>query len=131
MVYTSVMSSVSGNLLRTRTLMLMMGFKGFPDPFAVATIGGEQTQTTSVIKKTLNPYWNESFDMYGAVTLGKVSCANKYSGERQKKVYWLFRSSTRKSLKRRIKGFWVSSMCELEQSWIWRMAQRVYSPNMV
>ncbi|KAL9095740.1 MAG: hypothetical protein Q9165_002172 [Trypethelium subeluteriae] len=36
----------------------------FPDPFAVATIGGEQTKTTSVIKKTLNPYWNESFDMY-------------------------------------------------------------------
>ncbi|KAF2461315.1 hypothetical protein BDY21DRAFT_331779 [Lineolata rhizophorae] len=35
----------------------------FPDPFAVATIDGEQTRTTSVIKKTLNPYWNESFDM--------------------------------------------------------------------
>ena len=40
-------------------------FVGFPDPFAVATIGGEQTRTTSVIKKTLNPYWNESFDMSG------------------------------------------------------------------
>ncbi|KAG9969669.1 hypothetical protein KCU78_g23958, partial [Aureobasidium melanogenum] len=36
----------------------------FPDPFAVATINGEQTKTTGVIKKTLNPYWNESFDMY-------------------------------------------------------------------
>jgi E3 ubiquitin-protein ligase NEDD4 len=35
----------------------------FPDPFAVATIGGEQTQTTTVIKKTLNPYWNETFDL--------------------------------------------------------------------
>ncbi|KAI1616890.1 E3 ubiquitin-protein ligase hula [Exophiala viscosa] len=35
----------------------------FPDPFAVATISGEQTKTTSVIRKTLNPYWNESFDM--------------------------------------------------------------------
>ncbi|KIX04511.1 E3 ubiquitin-protein ligase RSP5 [Rhinocladiella mackenziei CBS 650.93] len=35
----------------------------FPDPFAVATISGEQTRTTSVIKKTLNPYWNEAFDM--------------------------------------------------------------------
>ncbi|KAL4809720.1 E3 ubiquitin-protein ligase RSP5 [Aspergillus unguis] len=34
-----------------------------PDPFAVATIGGEQTHTTSVIKKTLNPYWNEMFDL--------------------------------------------------------------------
>ncbi|KAI1008144.1 E3 ubiquitin-protein ligase [Podosphaera aphanis] len=35
----------------------------FPDPFAVATLGGEQTKTTSVIKRTLNPYWNESFDL--------------------------------------------------------------------
>jgi E3 ubiquitin-protein ligase NEDD4 len=37
--------------------------EGFPDPFAVATVNGEQTQTTNVIKKTLNPYWNESFDL--------------------------------------------------------------------
>jgi hypothetical protein len=37
---------------------------GFPDPFAVATLGGEQTKTTTVIKRTLNPYWNESFDLY-------------------------------------------------------------------
>lgn len=41
-----------------------MQIAGFPDPFAVATISGEQTRTTGVIKKTLNPYWNESFDMY-------------------------------------------------------------------
>ncbi|CAI2172982.1 11836_t:CDS:10 [Funneliformis geosporum] len=34
-----------------------------PDPFAVVTVDGEQTHTTSVIKKTLNPYWNESFDI--------------------------------------------------------------------
>ncbi|KAK2068432.1 hypothetical protein P8C59_003068 [Phyllachora maydis] len=34
----------------------------FPDPFAVATINGEQTKTTQVTKRTLNPYWNESFD---------------------------------------------------------------------
>lgn len=39
---------------------------GFPDPFAVATISGEQTRTTGVIKKTLNPYWNESFDMWAS-----------------------------------------------------------------
>lgn len=37
---------------------------GFPDPFAVATINGEQTKTTAVSKRTLNPYWNESFDLY-------------------------------------------------------------------
>jgi E3 ubiquitin-protein ligase NEDD4 len=42
---------------------------GFPDPFAVATVGGEQTHTTSVIKKTLNPYWNEMFDLYVALRL--------------------------------------------------------------
>ncbi|KAJ2891994.1 hypothetical protein MKZ38_010460 [Zalerion maritima] len=35
----------------------------FPDPFCVATINGEQTKTTAVTKKTLNPYWNESFDL--------------------------------------------------------------------
>ncbi|CAK7263530.1 NEDD4 E3 ubiquitin-protein ligase [Sporothrix epigloea] len=34
----------------------------FPDPFAVATINSDQTRTTSVSKRTLNPYWNESFD---------------------------------------------------------------------
>ncbi|KAK0616258.1 HECT-domain-containing protein [Immersiella caudata] len=33
-----------------------------PDPFAVATINGEQTRTTGVSKKNLNPYWNEGFD---------------------------------------------------------------------
>lgn len=37
---------------------------GFPDPFAVSTINGEQTRTTSVIRKTLNPYWNEEFDFH-------------------------------------------------------------------
>jgi E3 ubiquitin-protein ligase NEDD4 len=35
-----------------------------PDPFAVITVDAEQTHTTSVIKRTLNPYWNENFDMY-------------------------------------------------------------------
>ncbi|KAL2111527.1 hypothetical protein VUR80DRAFT_9881 [Thermomyces stellatus] len=35
----------------------------FPDPFAVATVNGEQTKTTTVAKRTLNPYWNESFDL--------------------------------------------------------------------
>ena len=27
-------------------------------------VDGEQTKTTTVIKKTLSPYWNESFEMY-------------------------------------------------------------------
>ena len=47
--------------------------QGFPDPFAVATVGGEQTNTTSVIKKTLNPYWNEIFDLY--VLIASLSAA--------------------------------------------------------
>jgi hypothetical protein len=34
-----------------------------PDPFAVITVDSEQTQSTSAIMKTLNPYWNESFDV--------------------------------------------------------------------
>ncbi|KAI5119417.1 hypothetical protein M0805_009868 [Coniferiporia weirii] len=34
-----------------------------PDPFAVITVDAEQTHTTSAIKKTLNPYWNENFDV--------------------------------------------------------------------
>lgn len=34
-----------------------------PDPFAIVSVDGEQIHTTSVIKRTLNPYWNENFDM--------------------------------------------------------------------
>ena len=35
-----------------------------PDPFAVATVDALQTHTTSVVKKTLNPSWNETFELY-------------------------------------------------------------------
>lgn len=38
----------------------------FPDPFAVVTVDGrhdEQTGTTAVIEKTLDPYWYETFDL--------------------------------------------------------------------
>lgn len=38
-------------------------YAALPDPFAVLTIDGDQTHTTTVMKKTLNPYWNESFDV--------------------------------------------------------------------
>jgi hypothetical protein len=34
-----------------------------PDPFAVIMVDSEQTHTTSVIQRTLNPYWNEHFDV--------------------------------------------------------------------
>lgn len=36
---------------------------GLPDPFAVLTVDGQQTKTTEVIKKTLNPYWNQPFQI--------------------------------------------------------------------
>ncbi|KAI7862441.1 hypothetical protein BDF14DRAFT_1855541 [Spinellus fusiger] len=39
-------------------------FFKLPDPFAVVTVDGEQTKTTVVMKKTLNPYWNESFELH-------------------------------------------------------------------
>lgn len=31
------------------------------------TVDAEQTHTTSVIKKTLNPYWNETFEVYASI----------------------------------------------------------------
>ncbi|CAD6577622.1 MAG: E3 ubiquitin-protein ligase pub1 [Cyphobasidiales sp. Tagirdzhanova-0007] len=34
-----------------------------PHPFAVVTVDGGQTKTTAAVKKTLNPYWNEAFDV--------------------------------------------------------------------
>ncbi|BEI87577.1 uncharacterized protein CcaverHIS019_0102950 [Cutaneotrichosporon cavernicola] len=34
-----------------------------PDPFAIVSVDGEQIHTTSPIKRTLNPYWNENFDI--------------------------------------------------------------------
>ena len=44
-----------------------------PDPFAVIIVDSEQTRTTSVIKKTLNPYWNEYFDL-SVVLFSDPSC---------------------------------------------------------
>ena len=34
-----------------------------PDPFAIIAVDSVQTHTTSVIKQTLHPYWNEHFDV--------------------------------------------------------------------
>ncbi|KAJ3176920.1 hypothetical protein HK101_010335 [Irineochytrium annulatum] len=34
-----------------------------PDPFAIITVDGIEAKQTEVIRKTLNPYWNESVDL--------------------------------------------------------------------
>lgn len=34
-----------------------------PDPFVVVTVDGAQTHTTKALKRTLSPYWNESFEV--------------------------------------------------------------------
>ena len=39
------------------------GKSSLPDPFAVVTVDSQQARTTRVLKKTLNPFWNESFDV--------------------------------------------------------------------
>ncbi|KAJ7366908.1 hypothetical protein DFH08DRAFT_1072314 [Mycena albidolilacea] len=36
---------------------------GLPDPFAVLTVDGEQTNNTAIVRRTLNPAWNEHFDV--------------------------------------------------------------------
>ncbi|ORZ21534.1 hypothetical protein BCR42DRAFT_407718 [Absidia repens] len=38
-------------------------FVKLPDPFAVVTVDREQIRTTTVMKRTPNPYWNESFEL--------------------------------------------------------------------
>ncbi len=34
-----------------------------PDPFGVLTVDGEQTSTTAIVRRSLSPVWNETFDM--------------------------------------------------------------------
>ncbi|CEG66243.1 Putative E3 ubiquitin-protein ligase [Rhizopus microsporus] len=58
-------------------------FFKLPDPFAVVTVDGEQTHTTTVMKKTLNPYWNESFDLQ--VTNNSVIAVQVFDQKKFKK----------------------------------------------
>jgi E3 ubiquitin-protein ligase NEDD4 len=34
-----------------------------PDPFAIVIVDGDQACTTSVLRRTLSPPWNESFEL--------------------------------------------------------------------
>ncbi|AMD21038.1 HEL243Cp [Eremothecium sinecaudum] len=52
--------SISVKLVAAESLYKRDVFRS-PDPFAVLTIDGSQTKSTVAAKKTLNPYWNESF----------------------------------------------------------------------
>jgi len=46
-----------------------------PDPFVILTIDLEQAYTTTAIKKTRNPYWNEHIDVFVLqVLLSCLSC---------------------------------------------------------
>ena len=101
---------------------------GFPDPFAVATIGGEQTRTTGVIKKTLNPYWNESFDMYVPLLSSIYYCRRTLTsstGARPTRVFSQFRSLTRRSSRKRIKASSEWSTCASAAYLIWTLAEMV------
>ncbi|KAJ3406591.1 hypothetical protein HDU80_010889 [Chytriomyces hyalinus] len=56
------LQAISNDIVAADGLVKREVFR-LPDPFAVVTVNGEQTKTTQVVKKTLNPYWNESFDL--------------------------------------------------------------------
>ena len=45
-----------------------------PDPFAIIAVDSVQTHTTSVIKQTLHPYWNEHFDVFVVLLFSVPSC---------------------------------------------------------
>lgn len=54
-------SKISVKVLSADGLYKREIFKS-PDPFAVLTIDGSQTQTTETAKRTSSPLWNQSFD---------------------------------------------------------------------
>lgn len=54
------MPAISVKLVAAESLYRRDVFRS-PDPFAVLTIDGYQTKSTAAAKKTLNPYWNETF----------------------------------------------------------------------
>ena len=54
------MVSITVKLVAAESLYKRDVFRS-PDPFAVLTVDGYQTKSTAAAKKTLNPYWNETF----------------------------------------------------------------------
>ncbi|SCU87697.1 LAMI_0D07118g1_1 [Lachancea mirantina] len=58
------MSQITVKLVAAESLYKRDVFRS-PDPFAVVTVDGSQTKSTAAAKKTLNPYWNETFTFPG------------------------------------------------------------------
>ncbi|KAJ1935467.1 E3 ubiquitin-protein ligase pub1, partial [Linderina pennispora] len=54
-----------------------------PDPFVVVTVDGAQMHTTTALKRTLSPYWNESFSVQ--VKPGSVIAAQVFDQKKFKK----------------------------------------------
>ena len=93
----------------------------------MATVDGEQTRPTSVIKKTLNPYWNEQFDLYVSACVCVIMrippltvWSSPCSVRSTKRASSLSRFSIRRNSKRRTRASWVSSMSGSEMSSIYR-----------
>lgn len=58
---TSNRSKITVKVLAAEGLYKREIFKS-PDPFAVLTVDGSQTQTTETAKRTASPHWNQSFE---------------------------------------------------------------------
>ncbi|KAM3162644.1 E3 ubiquitin-protein ligase [Lachancea thermotolerans] len=58
------MSKITVKLVAAESLYKRDVFRS-PDPFSVLTIDGSQTKSTAAARKTLNPYWNETFTFTG------------------------------------------------------------------
>ena len=43
-----------------------------PDPFVVVSVDGVEKFASSTVKKSLNPFWNEHFDVYVAFSLSRL-----------------------------------------------------------
>jgi E3 ubiquitin-protein ligase NEDD4 len=56
-IYNDYFAVVAANGLIKRDVFRL------PDPVAVVSVDNVQTATSGIIKKTLSPNWNESFDL--------------------------------------------------------------------
>lgn len=69
------------------------------------TVDAEQTHTTSVIKKTLNPYWNENFDVYVHYSSSRISLNVSFSSIVKDSSVIAVQIFDQRKFKRRDQGF--------------------------